>query len=189
MKPSEKPLEFASRAEWRAWLETHHATEPEAWLLVCKKRTAGSGLTLEAANEEAVCFGWVDSVLKPVDQEKFALRYSPRRAKSIWSESNKRRAAKLIREGRMTDAGLAAIRRAKASGEWEAATAREDVSTIPPDLARELRKDKTAQASFQHWPPSRKKQYLYWLSSAKRAETRQKRIQAIVRLAATRESR
>ena len=184
MKTPDTLLALATRDEWRAWLEQHHATDPEAWVLHYKKNAAQRSVTYEEAVEEALCFGWIDGLLRSIDGEKYALRYSPRKRQSTWSESNKRRVEKLIAEGRMTAAGLSKIAEAKESGEWDAATAREDVSVIPPDLAQELEKN-GATPSFTSWPVSRKKQSLYWLSSAKRPETRQKRIQAIVEMAIT----
>jgi uncharacterized protein YdeI (YjbR/CyaY-like superfamily) len=182
MKEATNCLTFAGREEWRAWLAEHHAQETEAWVIHFKKSAGRRGLTYEEAVEEALCFGWIDGLLRGLDAEKYALRYSPRTARSTWSESNKRRVAKLIAEGRMTAAGLAKVAVAQASGEWEAATAREDVGAVPADLAEELKRSR-AWAAFNRWPASRKKQYLYWLSSAKRAATRQKRVQAIVDLA------
>jgi uncharacterized protein YdeI (YjbR/CyaY-like superfamily) len=175
-----KFLQFSTRAEWRVWLEEHHTKEREAWLLHYKKGAGKNSLTYEEAVEEALCFGWIDGLLQSLDAEKFALRYSPRKGKSIWSEINKQRAERLIREGRMTQAGLAKIAQAKENGEWEAATKREEVNAIPADLERALQSHKTALATFKQWPASRKKQYLWWLASAKRAETREKRIQAIL---------
>lgn len=184
MKMPDRCLTFASRDEWRAWLEEHHATEQEAWLLHLKKAVARASLTYEEAVEEALCFGWIDGLLKSIDGETYALRYSPRRPRSIWSESNKRRVERLISEGRMTAAGLEKVAEARESGEWEAATAREDVDAIPADLAQELERN-GAREAFDSWPASRKKQYLFWVSSARRAETRRKRIQAIVEMATT----
>lgn len=187
MKFPEKPLLFATRADWRAWLEAHHATEAEAWLLHYKKGVAKQSVRYQEAVEEALCFGWIDSTGKSVDTEKFVLRYSPRKRNSVWAESNKQRVAKLIREGRMTPAGLATIEEAKANGEWDAATAREDVSTVPADLAAALKKRKGAWQAFAAWAPSRKKMYLHWINSAKRAETREKRIRAVVEMAVGKE--
>lgn len=189
MKGPDKYLTFTNRADWRAWLEKHHAVEKEVWLLHYRKKAAKQSLPYEDAVEEALCFGWIDGLLRSIDGEKYALRYSPRKSKSIWAENNKRRVEKLIREGRMTTAGLEKIAQAKAGGEWDAATAREDVNVIPPDLERELRKHKAAWASFKKWPASRKKMHLYWLTSAKRVETRQKRIQAIIEMAMANEKR
>jgi uncharacterized protein YdeI (YjbR/CyaY-like superfamily) len=180
----EKTLFFSNPGEWRAWLEEHYATEREAWLVHYKKKFTGETLTYEQAVEEALCFGWIDGLLHKIDDEKFALRYSPRRPRSVWSVANQERVEKLIHEGRMTAAGLEKIHAAKANGEWDAATAREDINAIPADLAEELEKDQ-AWAAFDEWPPSRKKGYLYWLGNAKRAETRQKRIREIVEMALT----
>jgi len=174
-----KYLAFASPTEWRAWLEEHHATEQEAWLLHDKKKAARTTLTYEQAVEEALCFGWIDGLLRKIDGEKYALRYSPRKPRSVWSESNKQRVEKLINEGRMTPFGLDKIAAAKANGEWDAAAARENLNAVPSDLVQELEVQQV-WADFDELPPSRKKQYLYWLESAKRPETRQKRILAIV---------
>jgi uncharacterized protein YdeI (YjbR/CyaY-like superfamily) len=178
-------LTFDTREDWRAWLERRHASAKEAWVTVCKKAADGPSLRYEEAVEEALCFGWIDGRTKSVDGQRYAVRFSPRKPRSIWSESNKQRVERLIAEGRMTAAGLAKVAEAKANGEWDAAAAREDVSSIPSDLERALRKDAAAWEAFQLWPASRKKQYLYWLTIAKRAETREKRIKAIVDLAGT----
>jgi uncharacterized protein YdeI (YjbR/CyaY-like superfamily) len=183
MKTPEERLVFASAQEWRAWLEEHHAEASEAWLTHCKKKAVQRCVGYEEAVEEALCFGWIDGLLRSVDEETFALRYTPRRKKSVWSETNKRRAERLIEDRRMTAAGLEKISEAKVNGEWEAATRREDVETIPPDLEEALRKHTTAWSSFSKWTASRKKQYLFGVESAKRPETRQRRIQAIVEMA------
>lgn len=121
-------LTFATREEWRAWLEQHCASEREAWLVHYKKKAAQRTVTYDEAVEEALCFGWIDGLLKSIDGERYALRYSPRKRRSIWSQSNKRRVEKLIAEGRMTAAGLAKVTEAQENGEWDAATAREEIS-------------------------------------------------------------
>jgi len=182
MKSSDEPLRFANRADWRAWLQEHHAEQQAAWLVLYKKKAAGGFLTLQEAVEEALCFGWIDGVLSRVGAETYALRFSPRKPGSIWSAINKDRALQLIRQGQMTAAGLERIAEAQANGEWEAATARENVEAIPADLAAALKKQE-AWVAFQQWPASRKKQYLYWLARAKRATRRQKRPQVIVEMA------
>jgi uncharacterized protein YdeI (YjbR/CyaY-like superfamily) len=170
---------FANREEWRAWLEEHHAIEQEAWLLINRKGAVRQFLMLEEANEEALCFGWIDGALKPINKDFYALRFCPRKSNSIWSVNNQRRVEKLIQEGRMTPAGLEKIAQAKENGEWDAAIAREDVSSVPDDLVQAL-ENNDAWIAFENWPASQKKQYLYWLESAKRSETREKRIHAIV---------
>lgn len=178
----ERILEITNRAAWRSWLEQHHATELEAWLLICRKGSVRQLLALQEAIDEALCFGWIHGSLKPINTETYALRFSPRQPHSIWSVNNQRRVEKLIREGRMTPAGLEKVNEAKKSGEWEAAIIREDVSSVPDDLVQEL-ENNDAWIAFENWPASQKMQYLYWLESAKRPGTRQKRLQAIVAMA------
>ena len=173
-------LSLADRAAWRAWLENHHSDATHVWLVHTKKGIRAGTLTYEEAVEEALCFGWIDGQLRRIDSEKYALRYSPRRANSIWSESNKRRVKRLIREGRMTQAGLDKVAEAKRNGQWEAATRREEVNAIPSELERALRRHKGALARYRALPASQKKQYLYWMMSAKSADTRTRRIRAIL---------
>jgi uncharacterized protein YdeI (YjbR/CyaY-like superfamily) len=173
---------FTNRKGWRAWLEEHHATEQEAWLLISRKGVSRRFLMLQEAIEEALCFGWIDGVLKPINKEIYLLRFSPRKPNSIWSVNNQRRVEKLIHEGRMTPAGLEKIAQAKENGEWDAAIAREDVSSVPDDLVQEL-ENNDAWIAFENWPASQKKQYLFWLATAKKPETREKRIQLIVEIA------
>ena len=175
-------MAFTNREEWRAWLDGHHATEQEAWLLISRKAATRQFLMLEEANEEALCFGWIHGALQPISKETYALRFSPRKPNCIWSVNNQRRVEKLIQEGRMTPAGLEKIAEAKASGEWEAAIVREDVSSVPDDIVQAL-EEADAWSAFEQWPASQKMRYLYWLESAKRLETREKRIQTIVEMA------
>jgi uncharacterized protein YdeI (YjbR/CyaY-like superfamily) len=181
MTAQDTTLVFITRDAWRAWLEENHATAREAWLLHYKKHTGQPGLSLEEAVEEALCFGWIDGVLKPIDETKYALRYSPRKQGSVWSETNKRRVRKLIKQGRMTEAGLAKVREAKANGEWRAAALREDTSNIPDDLRQALTANPQARRSYNRLAPSHKRQYIYWITSAKTDTTRQRRIQETVR--------
>jgi uncharacterized protein YdeI (YjbR/CyaY-like superfamily) len=114
-----KPLHFTTADEWRAWLQANHATEKDVWLTFYKKHSATSSITFEEATDEALSFGWIDSSMKRIDDEKYVLRYTPRRKGSNWSERNKKRVAELIEQGRMTEAGLAKIEEAKQSGKWD----------------------------------------------------------------------
>lgn len=180
MAEPDEYLTFSSPQEWRTWLEVHHVVRTEAWLVHIKKGVDRPGLRYEEAVEEAVCFGWIDGLLHGIDAETFALRYSPRKRDSVWSASNIQRVEKLIGEGRMTPAGMAAVAAAQANGQWQAAQRREDVDTIPDDLEQALRQEEGALAAYQSQPASRKKQWLYWLESARRSETRARRIEAIV---------
>lgn len=174
-------LYFASRDQWRVWLERNHTREKEVWLIHYKKHTGKSGIAYEDAIEEALCFGWIDGLLQRIDEDRYALRYSPRRKNSIWSETNKRRAKRMVEQGRMTPAGLAKIRQAKESGEWYQAEARERLD-VPPDLEQALAIDKHAGEKFKELTPSRKKQFLYWIASAKKEETRRRRIEELLQM-------
>jgi uncharacterized protein YdeI (YjbR/CyaY-like superfamily) len=118
MDMTTEPLAFETAADWRTWLGEHHATEDGAWLFIAKKRSTTPLVTLAHATEEALCFGWIDSAMRPIDEERYALRYTPRRKGSNWSERNKASAARLIEAGRMTEAGFAKIQEAKRSGRW-----------------------------------------------------------------------
>jgi len=102
-------LYMPDRDEWRRWLADHHRTEREAWLLFYKKHTGKTGISYEDAVEEGLCFGWIDSLAQRIDDEKYAQKFSPRKPKSNWSESNKQRVRRLLREGKMTEAGLATL--------------------------------------------------------------------------------
>jgi len=175
-----KKLHFTNRDDWRAWLDENHASQKEIWLIFFKKHTGKPTMLYDDAVEEALCFGWIDGIMKRIDEEKHAIRFSPRHNKSVWSKANKKRIEKMIKQGRMTEAGLAKVRAAKESGEWENARIREDLIELPHDFAQELAKNERAQENFNNFAPSYKKQYIYWIMDAKREETRQRRIQETV---------
>ncbi|HET6792130.1 MAG TPA: hypothetical protein VFI35_11165 [Actinomycetota bacterium] len=118
MKSTGDALAFATPEQWRAWLEANHASAEEAWVLISKKHGGAPLVSLVEATEEALCFGWIDSAMRPIDTERFALRYTPRRQASKWSPTNRARVERLIEEGRMTESGLAAIEEAKRNGRW-----------------------------------------------------------------------
>lgn len=122
MEITGEPHRFSTAEKWRAWLDANHASEKEAWLIIAKKHAKVSAVTLEEATDEALSFGWIDSSMKPIDDDTYALRYTPRRKGSSWSERNRRRAAELIAQGRMTQAGLAKIAEAKQHGKWDTHT-------------------------------------------------------------------
>ena len=148
-----KRKSFKNRDAWRAWLEKNHAREIELWLVLYKKNSGKPTVSYEQAVEEALCLGWIDGLTKGIDEEKFAQRFSPRRSGSVWSESNKKRVAKMIEQGRMTDVGLAKVEEAKRNGEWDKATMREDTTNVPLDLQRALKTDKQAQRNFDALAP------------------------------------
>jgi len=180
MKIPDQPLSFQNRDEWRSWLQENHTTVKVAWLVIRKKHVSPPGVYYDDAVEEALCFGWIDGSMKSATGDFFYLRFSPRTKSSIWSMSNIHRVEKLIAEGKMTEAGTQKVEEAKASGEWDAAIRREQVDIIPEDLKTALRKIDGALDTYQNLPDSRKKQYIYWLQSSKKDETKQRRIQKII---------
>jgi uncharacterized protein YdeI (YjbR/CyaY-like superfamily) len=171
------------RAAWRAWLSANHAASGGAWLVTWKPSSGRGSLDYEAAVEEALCFGWVDSTGGRVDEERGKLYFAPRKSRSAWSASNKARVARLIVDGRMTPAGMAAIERAKAGGDWEILDSVERLE-IPDDLAAELARRSAAASNFDAFPVSARKQMLAWVATARRAETRTARIAAVAEAAA-----
>jgi uncharacterized protein YdeI (YjbR/CyaY-like superfamily) len=177
-----------TRAAWRAWLD-RNAGAREIWLLLAKKHVPGRWLSYEEAIEEALCVGWIDGLVKRFDEDFRAIRFTPRKKDSVWSEPNRRRVRRLVREGRMTEAGLVLVRHAKRSGEWAAARRREDPRRVPPDLSRALAADPAALAFFEELPPSYRKMVLYWIDDAKRPETRARRIADLVARSARGERR
>ena len=177
-------LQVRSRAAWRRWLQRHHGTKSEIWLILHKRHVNKPGLSYDDATEEALCFGWIDGILKRIDDEKHALRFSPRRPNSVWSDSNKRRVRRLIRGGQMTEAGLDAVRAGKRSGKWQQGSLREITSAVPEDLQQALSRNQKASRSFAELAPSYRRQYIAWILEAKRAETRRRRVSETVRRAA-----
>ncbi len=174
------------RATWRRWLAEHHSTAPGVWLIVGKKGSERPSVSAEEAVLEALCFGWIDSKMQPIDADRYRQVFTPRRPKSVWSRINKERVERLIRDGSMTDAGVAAIETAKANGSWTSLDAVEALS-VPDDLAAALAADPVARGTFDGYPTSVKKLALYRIASAKRPETRARRIAEVVRLAAANE--
>jgi uncharacterized protein YdeI (YjbR/CyaY-like superfamily) len=177
-----KRQSFKTRDTWRAWLAQNHARTTELWLVLYKKNSGKPTVSYDEAVEEALCFGWIDGITKSIDAEKYAVRFSPRRKASIWSELNKKRVAKMIAQGRMTEIGLAKIEDAKANGEWDKAMQRDDVTNIPRELKQALRANKQAQRNFDVLSPSQKKMYLHWIADAKKDETRQRRIRVAIKM-------
>ena len=174
------------RATWRAWLEANHATARGAWLVTWRPRSGRAGLDYEAAIEEALCFGWVDSTSGTVDAERGKLYFAPRKARSVWAASNKARVERLVRDGRMAPAGFAAIERAKANGSWEILDSVERLE-VSDDLATALEARPPAAACFAAFPPSARKMMLGWIALARRPETRAKRITEVAEAAARNE--
>jgi len=180
MKLEPQSFYAAHRAAWRQWLATHHTTEQALWVLYDKGKD--SKLTYEDIVEEALCFGWVDSKAGAVSGTQTKLYVARRNPKSAWAKTNKARIEKLTKAGRMQPAGLEAVRIAKESGAWDLLT-KSDNLELPPELTALLQKHPSAKANFETFPPSSKKMILEWIYTAKRDETKQKRIEETVQLA------
>jgi uncharacterized protein YdeI (YjbR/CyaY-like superfamily) len=177
-----KTLYVTSREEWRAWLTKHYQSETEVWLIYYKKHSGRSRISYDHAVEEALCFGWVDSIVKSIDDDKFAQKFTPRRDWTKWSALNKRRLRTLIREGRMTEAGLAKIDRALLGEEPPAKQSKGDLD-IPRFVKQALKANAQAWENFRNLAPSHRRAYLQWIMEAKKEETRQRRLQeAVARL-------
>jgi uncharacterized protein YdeI (YjbR/CyaY-like superfamily) len=171
---------FKNRKEWRKWLEAHHDKKSEIWLIHCKQHSAKPGVRHDEAVEEALCFGWIDGQLKKVDDEKYRLRYSPRRPKSPWSRINRDKAEKIIQSGQMTAAGLARIEEAKKAGLWQRAYTNKARERMPSDLKAALLKNERAWNNFRKFANTYRNMYIGWVISAKTMETRKTRIDKIV---------
>ena len=174
-----------SPREWRAWLKKHHKTARGVWLVYAKKHTGLPSLLWQHGVEEALCFGWIDSLRRPVDDTYFKQLYTPRKPRSNWSAINKASAERLIAEGLMTAAGVTAIEVAKANGSWNVIDHVESF-VVPADFKKALARNQAARAGFDALSPFVRKQFLYRLNSAKRPETRARRIAELIDAAATR---
>lgn len=180
-----KTVDVKNRAEWRAWLAANHDKEAEVWLIYYKKGTGVASIDYESSVEEALCYGWVDSIIKRIDDTKHARKFTPRKDSSKWSPSNKRRVKKLLKEGLMTEYGLQKIEAAKQSGMWNAPDQRPKLTfEMSAEFADALRKNKQARETFENLTPTYQKQYLGWIEVAKRPETKQRRVEESIRLLA-----
>jgi uncharacterized protein YdeI (YjbR/CyaY-like superfamily) len=175
------------RAAWRQWLVQNHAASGGVWLVYEKAVEGKRRLSYNDIVDEAVSFGWIDSLTRSLDAERAMLYISPRKPRSPWSRSNKERVARLIKGGFMTEAGLAVVEAAKRDGSWDVYDAVEQL-TIPSDLEAAFADNKAARQNFAAFSASNKKQLLWYLASARRPETRQKRIVQIVHAAAQNKS-
>lgn len=181
--PVVKEVYCKSRHDWRAWLAGNHDKELQGiWLVFYKKETDRPTLEYDEAVEEALCFGWIDSIIKTLDDERYARKFTPRKPDSLWSEANKKRVAKLLERQQMTEAGVQALKEAKSAGLWEKSS-RADISfQVPEDFSRAMEKNERARTFFAQLAPSYKRQYIGWIAVAKRQETRNRRIKEAVEL-------
>jgi uncharacterized protein YdeI (YjbR/CyaY-like superfamily) len=171
-----------SRQDWRSWLKKHYAQPAGIWLINYKKNTGKPRLEYDEIVEEALCFGWVDSLPRKLDDEQSMLWVAPRKTGSNWSALNKQRIEKLLQLNQVHAAGLAKIAQAKKDGSWTALDQLES-GHIPPDLDAEFQQYKDAKSYFEAFPKSVKKAILEWILNAKKPETRQKRVAEVAKLA------
>jgi uncharacterized protein YdeI (YjbR/CyaY-like superfamily) len=176
-------IEPASVPEWRAWLEANHANLGGAWLAIARRGNEDTAIPYEAAIEEALCFGWVDGQAQKLDDRRTRLYFAPRKPRSGWARSNKLRVQRLVAEGRMRPAGMAAIERAKANGAWTLLDEVEEL-IVPPDLTEALVAVPPATTHWAAFPSSVRRQFLEWIRQARRPETRAKRIAETAHMAA-----
>ncbi|MBY0424747.1 MAG: YdeI/OmpD-associated family protein [Cytophagales bacterium] len=175
-------FQASHRGEWRSWLEKNHDLEKSVWLIIFHKKSATPSVYYEEAVEEALCFGWIDSIAHKRDDESKYQFFARRNPKSNWSKANRERAEKMRALGCMHAAGQHLIDLAKANGTWEALVDVQN-SVIPSDLQAALNANEVARKHFDAFPPSSKRIILEWILQAKKMETRQKRIEETVKLA------
>jgi uncharacterized protein YdeI (YjbR/CyaY-like superfamily) len=176
-----KKLYFKNRIEWREWLSINHNSSKGIYLIFYKLNSEKESMRWEEAVKEALCFGWIDSTVKKINNEKRKQLFTPRKAKSGWSKLNKEHIKKLITNNLMHESGLQKIKIAKKDGSWSINDDAENL-IIRNDLQKKFDKNKIAFKNFQALSKSSKKMYLHWLYSAKREETRKKRIIKIINL-------
>ncbi len=175
----------SDRAAWREWLQQHHDHSTGVWLIYFKKAAGRSSLSYNEIVEEALCFGWIDSLPRKRDHETAMLLITPRKPKSVWSQLNKQRVEQLIAAGLMTEAGSKRISRAKANGSWnalEASNLAAESNRLPPELKKAFQENKAAATHFGEFSLSVRRQFLSWILSAKTDATKQKRIGITVQM-------
>jgi uncharacterized protein YdeI (YjbR/CyaY-like superfamily) len=175
-----KELDVRTRSAWRRWLGRNHDSCSEIWLVFHKKHTGVSCVEYGEAVEEALCFGWVDSMLRRLDDDRYARKFTPRRADSVWSESNRRRYSDLKKRGLLAEPGL---KRPPTGRTPDAAKYAE--SGTPAYIAKGLRANQRAWRNFEQLAPSHRRQYIGWIDSAKREETRRRRLREAVKMLAS----
>ncbi len=177
---SERPvIQPKSRKAWRAWLAKNHASSTGIWLIYAKKHTGIPSLTYADAVEEALCFGWIDSLVHPIDDSLYKQIFTPRKPSSAWSPLNKKRVEKLIAASQVTTAGMKMIELARTNGRWDA-HAETEALTMPPELKKALNGDANAKKNWPTYTVSQQKAFLRMLHDAKTPETRAKRIARIL---------
>ena len=175
-----------NRQDWRNWLRKHHADKAEVWVVFFKKTASRTNLSYNDAVEEALCFGWIDGMKRSIDEERYMHRFSPRKPGSKWSPSNLERVRRMIDAGLITKAGEQSIADAKKSGAWDSPVSPPGPLPMPPAFDARLGRNKKARAFFESLAPSCRRQYIDWIASAKREDTRKRRIDEAIKLLSSR---
>ena len=173
-------LAFRNREEWEAWLEAEHATSDGVWIKFAKKDSGVPSVVYAEAVESALCFGWIDSLVRSLDDRFYLQKFTPRRSRSKWSQVNRDKATALMGRGRMRPPGLAQVELAKADGRWDAAYAPPAEVTVPEDLQQALDENPKAREFFATLNKSNRFAIVYQLEDAKKPETRARRLEKFV---------
>ncbi|MBI5953814.1 MAG: YdeI/OmpD-associated family protein [Chloroflexi bacterium] len=182
MTPELPILPFASQSKWADWLAKQHDKSAGVWLKLAKKASSIPSVTYTEALDIALCYGWIDGQKKSFDEKYFLQKFTPRRPKSIWSKINVEKAERLIASGQMKPAGLKAIEAAKADGRWAQAYASQKNMSVPEDFQSALDRNKKAKAFFETLNSANRYSFLFRIETAKKAETRARRIQQFVEM-------
>jgi len=187
-KPTELPiLPFESKKKWADWLAKQYDKSAGVWLKLAKKNTGIASVTYEEALDVALCYGWIDGQKRSFDEQYWLQKFTRRGPKSIWSKINTEKAERLIKSGEMQPAGLKAVEASKQDGRWDAAYASQKNISVPEDFQSALDKNKKAQTFFATLKSSERYSFLFRIQTAKKAETRAKRIQQYVEMLERRE--
>ena len=171
-----EPKKFATAAQWRRWLQRNHDKEREVWLAFAKKGSGKKTLTYHEALDEALCFGWIDNLVKRFDDDYYQQRFVPRKASSKWSQVNLDKFDQLEKAGKMTDAGRAV----KPASVKRPAPRHQTEDPIPDFIAREIALHPVAQEFWNQIPPSHRRNYIRWITEAKQEETRRRRLEETI---------
>ena len=184
---SYKTTQPKNRIHWRKWLEKNHSTSHGVWMIYYKKQTGKREFNIADAVEEALCFGWIDSIAQKLDDERTMQKFTPRKPKSVWSKINKQRIEKLIEQKLMTPAGMSKIEEAKRNGSWDTLNNSDfhaENNSLPDELRKAFSKSKKALENFKAFPPGYRKRFLFWIDSAKTPGTKAARIKQTLLMAA-----
>lgn len=173
---------FPSAAELESWLEREHGASEGVWVKIAKKGSGAVSVSYAEVVELGLCFGWIDGQARSHDERHYLQRFTPRRSRSKWSRLNRDRVENLIAAGRVRPSGLAAVEAAKADGRWDAAYEPPSTAEVPPDLERELKRDRAARAEFEKLDGNNRYAIIYRLNDAKRPETRERRLRKYVEM-------